>query len=66
MGSTLPLAVEESIMTAPRSTRQNITRRVHWYHCNCDVLSKYCDEYHRSVALVPAEVLRKYTVNFSD
>lgn len=66
MGSTLPLAVEESIVSAPRSVRQKDTRCVHWYHCNCDVLSKYCDEYHRSVALVPADVLRNYTVNLSD
>lgn len=53
-------------MVTPKSVRPETTRRVHWYHCNCDVLSKYCDEYHRSVALVPAEFLRMYTVNFSD
>lgn len=34
--------------------------RVSWYTCNCDYLSKYCDEYHQASALVPASVLEEH------
>lgn len=36
---------------------------VTYYTCKCDHLSKYCDEYHLSGALVPVSVLEQYRVN---
>lgn len=35
---------------------------VHWYSCDCDVRSKYCDEYHRRYGRVPLSVLEGYEV----
>ena len=36
------------------------TRVVRWFMCNCDVISKYCDEYHTARARVPLSVLEHY------
>lgn len=33
---------------------------VSWYDCDCEWLSKYCDDHHRKYAHVPVEVLEKY------
>lgn len=33
---------------------------VSWYDCDCDYISKYCDEYHSVGASVPLWVLRPY------
>ena len=38
------------------------TRVVYWYSCNCDWISKYCDEHHREVARVPLAVLNEYRI----
>lgn len=35
---------------------------VHWYSCDCDYLSKYCEDNHRQVASVPEYVLTPYIV----
>lgn len=35
-------------------------RVVYWYNCDCDWLSKYCDEHHRATARIPLAVLRSY------
>jgi len=35
---------------------------VSWYEHDCDWITKYCDEYHRSSALVPASVLAQYGI----
>ena len=34
---------------------------VRYYTCNCEWISKYCDEFHTARALVPVAVLEKYT-----
>lgn len=34
---------------------------VHYYEHSCEWLTKYCDEYHRRTAVVPASVLARYT-----
>lgn len=33
---------------------------VSWYTCDCDYISKYCDDYHRACALVPVSALEPY------
>lgn len=33
-------------------------RIVYWYDCDCDWISKYCDENHRRSALVELDYLR--------
>lgn len=33
---------------------------VHWYDCNCEWITKYCDEYHQKSAYIPADVVREY------
>lgn len=39
---------------------------VSWYTCDCDYISKYCDDYHRVGALVPVSVLEPYYVEGVD
>lgn len=34
--------------------------RVSWYGCDCDRLTKYCDENHRRYALIPRDVLEEF------
>lgn len=34
---------------------------IHWYDCNCDWLTKYCDEHHLRTARTPREILDRYT-----
>lgn len=36
---------------------------VTYYTCNCDYLSKYCDEHHLSGALVPVSILEQYRID---
>lgn len=36
-------------------------RTVHWYTCECEYWSKYCDEHHRKFATIPVSVLNQYT-----
>jgi hypothetical protein len=31
--------------------------RVFWYDCDCEWVTKYCEEFHRRSALVPRGVL---------
>lgn len=35
---------------------------VHYYTCDCDYISKYCDEYHTAYARIPKSVLDEYRV----
>lgn len=36
---------------------------VTYYTCDCDFLSKYCDEHHLSGALIPVSVLDQYRID---
>lgn len=36
--------------------------RVYWYECDCDWLTKFCDEFHRRTADIPLDVLKEYQV----
>lgn len=36
------------------------SRVVYWYKCNCDWVTKICEEEHRAYARVPLDVLNEY------
>lgn len=33
---------------------------VSWYTCNCDWLTKYCDDHHQAGAFIPRTILEQY------
>ncbi len=38
------------------------TVTVHFFTCDCEWATKFCDEYHTATAIIPREVVEQYVI----